>query len=88
MRQAIIASVLILGLGVSGCASSVNNLENIGLVLSKCPSLKSYSREKMQRAAASLRNLPEDSVLVEILGDYSRLREACRVAERQLRSLK
>lgn len=88
MRQAIIASVLILGLGVSGCASSVNNPENIGLVLSKCPSLKSYSREKMQRAAASIRNLPEDSVLVEILGDYSRLREACRVAERKLRSLK
>lgn len=88
MKQAIIAVVLILGLSVSGCARSVNTPENIGLVLSKCPSLKSYSREKMQRAASSIKNLPEDSVLVEILGDYSRLREACRVAERRLRSIK
>lgn len=88
MKKGIGAMILIVGFAVSGCSSSLNTSENIGLVLSKCPSLKSYSKEKMQRAANSIRNLPDDSVLVEILGDYSRLREACRVAERKIRSLK
>jgi thioredoxin-related protein len=88
MKKVIISIVLIVGLSVSGCASTLNTPENINLVLSKCPTLKSYSKEKMQKAAEEIKNLPDDSQLIEILGDYSRLREACRVAERRLRDIK
>ena len=80
--------MIIVGLTVSGCSSSLNNQGNISLVLSKCPSLKNYSKEKMQRAANSIRNLPDDSELIEILGDYSRLRQACRAAESRLKKIK
>lgn len=73
---------------LTGCSSSLNNQQNISIVLSKCPTLKSYSKEKMQRAISQIRNLPDDSELIEILGDYSSLREACRVAERKLKNTK
>ena len=71
-----------------GCASSLNTQQNQSLVLTKCPSLKSYSQEKMQRAIATLKEIPDDSELVEILSDYGSLREACRLAERRLKALR
>jgi hypothetical protein len=71
---------------LSGCASSLNTQENITIALSRCPVLKNYSKEKLQRVAATVNNLPDDSELIEILGDYSRLREACRAAERKLKN--
>jgi hypothetical protein len=87
MKKVIISGILGLGIVLSGCASSLNNQETKSLVLSRCPSLKQYSRETMQRAAQSIKNLPDDSELIEILGDYSRLREACRIAERKIRAI-
>lgn len=87
MKKVIISGILCLSIVLAGCANSLNTQENINLVLSRCPTLKQYSREKMLRTSQAIKNLPDDSELIEILGDYSRLREACRIAERKLRSI-
>lgn len=88
MNKIIMSIFLCATLLVSGCASSLNNSQNQSIVLTKCPALRSYSPEKMQRAVASLKEIPDDSELIEILSDYGSLREACRLAERKLKSMK
>lgn len=82
-------SVLLLSLMffLSGCASSLNNSQNVSLVLSKCPTLKNYSQEKLKRAANQIKNLPDDSDLIEILNDYGKFRDACRLANKKLKNI-
>ena len=57
------------------------------IAINKCPVLKNYSREQLKRAASELRNLPNDSQLTSMLSDYSKLRDACRLAENKLKSM-
>ncbi len=48
-------------------------------VTSGCPSLTSYSREFQTRAAAELDRLPTGSPTKQLVSDYGKLRDACRV---------
>lgn len=70
---------------LTGCASSLNNSQNINLVLSRCPTLKNYSQEKLKKVAIQIKDLPDDSELIEILNDYGKFREACRLANKKLK---
>lgn len=69
-----------------GCATTTG--QERALVLSKCPVLKNYTQEEMTRAAKELRGLPSDAQLSEMITDYSKLRDACRLADRKLKSVR
>ena len=77
--------VIAIGLILGGCASTKSSIETRTLVLTKCPVLKKYSVETLRKAALSLKNLPSDDELEELLDDYGKLREACRAAERTIK---
>jgi hypothetical protein len=57
------------------------------IAINKCPALKIYSREQLRKAAQELRNIPNESQLSIMLSDYSKLRDACRIAEQRLRQM-
>jgi len=44
-----------------------------------CPPVVEYSQAEQAQAAGEVAALPEDSVLIDWLGDYSLLREQVRV---------
>lgn len=48
------------------------------LVITKCPVLKSYSKEQLTEASAELKGLAADSKLALLITDYSKMRDACR----------
>lgn len=75
--------VLLSSVFVSGCASVTQ--ERITVALNRCPVLKQYTREQMIQAANELRTLPTESQIAAMFSDYSKLRDACRVAERKLK---
>jgi hypothetical protein len=83
----IIIALLIPTLMLGGCAtmSAAEKQQTKTLVIAKCPVLKNYSKEKLQRAAAELKGLPDDSELAALLTDYSKLRDACRAITKQLK---
>jgi hypothetical protein len=56
------------------------------IVLRKCPVLKEYSKEQLKQAASEVKNLPDKSQVAEMVIDYSKLRAACRVATKKLKS--
>ena len=68
-----------------GCATNSKVLE---VSLNKCPPLRKYSNETLMKAAESLRKLVDDEELEMLVNDYGKLREACRIAEQKLRSIK
>lgn len=76
--------ILVCSLALAGCATASG--PERALVLSKCPVLKTYSTEELQRAAKELRNLPSESEIANMLTDYSKLRDACRVVDRKLKT--
>lgn len=47
-----------------------------------CPRLVTYTAVQMSKAADELQNLPEGSVIVEMLGDYAVVREETRVCRK------
>ena len=51
------------------------------------PCSQNYSREQLAQAAIELDMLPNESQLSMMLSDYSKLRDACRVAEKKLKSM-
>lgn len=69
----------------TGCASKEKILE---VSLNKCPPLRKYSNETLLKAAESLKKLVNDDELEMLVNDYGKLREACRVAEQKLKSIK
>jgi outer membrane murein-binding lipoprotein Lpp len=76
-----LASVVFLG----GCASLTP--ERIELALSTCPVLKTYTPEQMKQAASELKALPTESQIAVLVTDYSKLRQACRAAEKKLKEV-
>lgn len=78
-------SISILSLMLTGCASVTK--ERIAVALNRCPVLKQYTKEQMIQAANELRSLPSESQVASMFSDYSKLRDACRVAERRLKEL-
>lgn len=47
--------------------------------VSGCPPLPQYSVQRQRQMAAELRALPPGSHLAELIRDYKRLRDACRI---------
>jgi len=75
MRQlAVLVAVMSL---LSGCATGGSEARAVAM----CPPVVEYSREFQARAAEELGLLPEGSAIVEMLADYSVMRDqvrACR----------
>jgi hypothetical protein len=81
----IIQFVLIAALALGGCATGSEQQKQVALVISKCPVLKNYSKEQLKKAASELKNLPSESQVAVLVTDYSKLRDACRVARKKLK---
>jgi hypothetical protein len=79
--------LLITILVVLGGCSLAQQERGITIAINKCPPLKNYSREQLKRAASELQSLQSESQLTVMLSDYSKLRDACRVAENRMRQL-
>ena len=86
MKHAFIA-LLIPTIMFGGCATmtAAEKQQTKTLVIAKCPVLKNYSKERLQKAAAELKSLPDDSELAALLTDYSKLRDACRAITKELK---
>jgi hypothetical protein len=79
-------------LTLAGCAHTDGRVLSLSgkpvtetLVLSKCPALKKYSKEQLQKAADELAGTVPDSVVAKMVIDYGQLREACRAIEKQIK---
>lgn len=57
----------------AGCSASIGDYRSSG-----CPPLQTYSPEEQKQAAAEIRANP-NSRLAKMVGDYGRLRKACRL---------
>lgn len=79
----ILSSCLIL----SGCATlGLSKQEVQTVVLNRCPILVNYTLEQQKIAAQELRKLYPESVIVSMITDYSKLREACRVVAKRVKA--
>ena len=81
-----IVAVVIMTFLLAGCATSTN--QAISIVVNQCPSLKKYTKEQMLQALSEIKNLPSETQVITLLNDYSKLRDACRLAERKLKAMK
>lgn len=59
---------------LTGCATA--GFEAGGVAV--CPSAAEYSREFQARAAAELALLPDESTIVDMMGDYAVMRDQAR----------
>ena len=87
MKQTILVSMIMATLALGGCAGGMSQTQQkqVALVISKCPVLKNYSKEQMKKAASELKNLPSESQVAVLVTDYSKLRDACRVASKKMK---
>lgn len=85
--------VAILALTLAGCettgglasyTTSSGQTITQTMVISKCPVLKQYTPEQLQKAADELGGLPSDSVIAEMVNDYGKTRAACRAITQKL----
>jgi hypothetical protein len=74
---------ILLCVSLTGCITAKQEQ----IIMSKCPVLKSYSRDQLIQAANELGTLPDQSQISAMLSDYSKLRDACRVADKKLKSM-
>ena len=77
----VLGSMLLL----TGCASLTP--ERIEVAMSTCPVLKRYTQEQMKQAASELSKLPTEAQIATMMTDYSKLRQACRLAEQKLKDV-
>lgn len=78
-----VAFISICAIMLSGCASITP--ERTAFAYSRCPVLKKYTREELIKAAQEIKTLPSESQIAEMMADYSKLRDACRLAEKELK---
>lgn len=78
-----IVIILSLSIFLSACASITP--ERVEFAYSRCPVLKRYTQQELIAAANELKTLPTESQIVEMMSDYSKLRDACRLAEKRLK---
>lgn len=85
----VFVAVAVLGVLVGGCSSLDPEMRRQGVPLaySQCPVLKKYTREELLAAAKEMRSLPSESQLAAMMTDYSKLRDACRVARKELKRI-
>lgn len=75
-------------LALTGCGTVSNfkpTQKQVNLVLTKCPVLRNYSKAEMKQAAQELKNIPSESQIASMIGDYGKLRQACRVITKKLK---
>lgn len=80
--------ILIAAIALSGCATTREISpqvvqQNVSLVITKCPTLKQYTKEELKVAAQETIGLPSNSQVAKLLSDYSKLRDACRAVARK-----
>ena len=78
-----VIAILSLAVMLSACASITP--QRIEFAYSRCPVLKKYTQQELMQAAKEVANLPNESQIVEMMADYSKLRDACRLAEKELK---
>jgi hypothetical protein len=89
--RSLLAALMMLTL--AGCATTDGRVLSLTngkpvtetLVLSKCPALKKYSKEQLEKAAIELQGMVPDSVIAKMVVDYGQLREACRAIQKKLK---
>lgn len=85
-----IATLIVLSsLALTGCGTVSGfkpTQKQVNLVLTKCPVLKNYSKAEMKQAAQELNNIPSQAQLARMIGDYGKLRQACRVITKKLKN--
>ena len=75
-------------LALTGCGTVSNfkpTQKQVNLVLTKCPVLRNYSKAEMKQAAKELKSIPSESQIASMIGDYGKLRQACRVITKKLK---
>lgn len=81
------ALIVLSSLVLTGCGT-ISGLKptqkQVNLVLTKCPVLRNYTKAEMKKAASELQNIPSDAQLARMIGDYGKLRQACRVITKRL----
>lgn len=45
-----------------------------------CPPLVKYTKDQQRAASAEMRVLPKDAQIAAMIGDYGKMRKACRIA--------
>lgn len=80
-----IIMISLMCLFLAGCATS-QQTQTLNIAVNKCPTLKQYTKEQMIVAAGEIRNLPSSSQINAFITDYSKLRDACRVAENKFKA--
>lgn len=56
--------------------------DKITVVMRKCPALVSYSKAEQKQAYSEIKAMAANAQVPRMMGDYSKLRDACRVAMR------
>lgn len=83
-----LATIVVLStLALTGCGTVSNfkpTQKQVNLVLTKCPVLRNYTKAEMKQAALELENIPSQAQLARMIGDYGKLRQACRVISKKL----
>jgi PBP1b-binding outer membrane lipoprotein LpoB len=87
MKRTIV--VVLSALLFSGCAGGLTDTQKgqLALVINKCPVLQNYSRTQLKKAASEMKNLPSQTQIAKMIGDYGKLRDACRVVSKKLKRL-
>lgn len=76
--------VLFISAMVSGCAMS--NMQKLEIAVDNCPALEDYSPQELIKAAKELNSLPSESQVANMMNDYSKLRQACRFAQKKMKN--
>lgn len=64
---------------IGGCASVGALPKERIVVITKCPPIKYYSKEQLEKAALELVTLKDNSHIQGLVADYLKYRDACRV---------
>jgi uncharacterized protein YceK len=72
-----LAVLVIAAISLTGCATVASDAR----VATVCPPVVEYSRDFQARAADELDLLPEGSAIVEMLADYSVMRDQARACD-------
>jgi len=76
----------ILTLTLSNCDNAQMSSQRARpIIVSQCPELAKYKTADLKRAAKELNLLPANSQIAELLTDYNKLRDACRVLSNRMR---
>ena len=79
MKKLCVIPILML---LAGCSVPRSGIRTI--VLNQCPPLVDYSKDQQKLAAEELKKIYTDSQIANMIVDYSKLREACRIVNKRV----